>query len=90
MANKWKSRIKESLDIPVDMFSNISQMEVLSNREVIIEGCKNIIEYDDTLIRIAVKNMEIKFFGEKLNLCCLNTDNVIIEGKLQTIEFVTA
>ena len=63
-------------------------MQVLGNREIVLEGCKGILEYDDNVIRVWTKTMEISFWGNQLTLKCLNTDNIIIEGNLERIEFI--
>lgn len=60
---------------------------MIENKEVIVEGCKEILEYDDNVIRITTKKMEISFWGTNLALKCFNTDNIIITGKLERVEF---
>jgi sporulation protein YqfC len=84
-----KGAVQKTFDIPIEALSNISQLEILSNKEAIIEGCKGILEYDDTLIRISTNKMEIKFLGENLTLRCLTSENIVVEGKIFSVEFIT-
>ncbi len=64
-------------------------IEMKSNREVVIEGCKSIEEYDENMIKIKVKKMVISFFGRDLEIKCLNFDSLVIEGFVTSIEFMT-
>lgn len=87
--NKSKSeKVSKMLDIPIETFNNISRIEVLSNTESILEGCTGVLEYDDNIIRLGTKKHEIKYFGMNLVLKCLNNQNVIVEGQIQSIEFI--
>ena len=64
-------------------------IEMKSNREIVIEGCKSIEEYDENMIKIKVKKMVISFFGRDLNIRCLTFDSLVIEGFVTSIEFTT-
>ncbi len=62
-------------------------MDIKSNLEVVLEGCKYIEEYDENIVKIKVPKMEISFFGRNLEIKCMNTDSLVIEGVLTSIEF---
>ena len=83
-----KSAVSKTFDIPMETFSNVSQLDILSNKEALLEGCKGILEYDDNIIRISGHKMEIKFTGEGLTLKCLTTENIMITGKIWSVEFI--
>ncbi|BED91820.1 MAG: YabP/YqfC family sporulation protein [Candidatus Improbicoccus pseudotrichonymphae] len=65
------------------------RLEVNNNREAKIEGIKKILVYDDTIIKILVKNMNISFCGRNLLIRCLSGDSLIIIGFIKCIEFHT-
>lgn len=65
-----------------------SNIELLGNREAIIEGCKGILEYDENTIRLNLGKLSVKFSGIDLCLKCMNTENVIVEGNITSIEFI--
>ena len=94
MKNKRKNRLPfserfaESIDLPLDTFGNLPQVQLCGNREAVVEGYRRVLEYDDNLLRIRAKRMEIGFWGSELTLKCLNRENVIVSGKLERIEFV--
>ncbi len=84
----FRQKVSDSMDFPLETLYNLSQIQLTGNREAIVEGCKGILEYDDCMIRLKTKSMQISFWGSGLMLKCLNTDNVIIEGKLERLEFI--
>lgn len=64
-------------------------LDIKSNREVVVEGCGSIEEYDENLVRIKVPKMAISFFGRNLEIRCMNVDSLVIEGFVTSIEFAT-
>ena len=66
-----------------------SQMEITSNNEAVIEGCKGILEYDDVMIKLNLGKLNVRFTGENLRIRCMNVDNVIVSGFITSIEFLT-
>ena len=62
-------------------------MDIKSNREVVVEGCNTIEEYDENLVKIKVPKMGISFFGKNLEIKCMSVDSLVIEGVISSIEF---
>ena len=87
-SKSFREKLSDAVDMPLESLYNLAQMQVLGNREIVLEGCKGILEYDDNVSRVGTKTMEISFWGNQLTLKCLNTDNIIIEGNLERIEFI--
>lgn len=85
-----KAFISDTLQMPFDtLTSGITQIELLGNNEAVVEGCKGILEYDDTVIKIAIHKMQVKFIGIDLTIKSLNSESVIIQGAIGGIEFIT-
>ncbi len=84
-----RERLARSVDLPLETVCNLSQIQIIGNREMVIEGYKGILEYDDNLLRIRVKGMCLSVWGSDLQLKCMNDENVIITGSLAQIEFLT-
>lgn len=82
-------KIVNSTQLPLCSSLNFAHFEVNSNREVIIEGCKGILQYDENIIRINMGKMITAFCGRKLSVKCLNPDSLIIVGFITSIEFIT-
>ncbi len=83
----FHERFAEAIELPLDTFGNLPQIQMCGNREVTVEGYKCVLEYDDNMLRIKAKQMELSFWGSELMLKYLNHENVIISGKLERIEF---
>lgn len=64
-------------------------LEINGNREAIIEGCKCILQYDENVVRVSVKKMSVSFYGRHLLIKCLNTDSLVVQGFITSIEFST-
>lgn len=85
-----KAFISDTLQMPFDSLSSgITQIELLGNNEAVVEGCKGILEYDDTVIRISIHKMQVRFTGMDLTIKSLNSESVIIQGEISGIEFIT-
>lgn len=80
---------KESLKKFLSNLSIVYPRIVLqSNQEAVLEGCKKIVRYSETEIRIQTKKTDVCFFGNNLTLTCLTPENVIIHGTIDKIEFM--
>ncbi len=60
-----------------------------SNREMVIEGCKQIDEYDENVVKVKTPKMDISVFGRNIEIQCLNSDSLIISGVICSVEFST-
>lgn len=66
---------------------NSVHIEMKSNREMIIEGCKQIDEYDENVVKVKTTKMDISVFGRNIEIQCLNSDSLIISGIICSVEF---
>ena len=81
-------KIINTLDLPTGMLSEISHMELASNKEASIDGCSGVLEYDENLIRINLGKTSARFLGKNLTIKSLTKNNCIITGFITSIEFV--
>lgn len=65
------------------------RIEMKSNKEAIIEGCKSISQYDENVISINMDKMIISFFGRNMEIKCMNSDSMVIRGVISSVEFNT-
>ncbi|MDR0738636.1 MAG: YabP/YqfC family sporulation protein [Oscillospiraceae bacterium] len=86
ISQKLKKIVKNTQVSP-GLFSNPCHIEVNSNEEAIIEGCKGVLDYDKNLIRVDAGKMRLLFAGKELLLKCLTSDSLIIHGKILSVEF---
>lgn len=66
----------------------ITTMDILGNQHLVIDGCKNILEYTTSTIKIATPDFTLKVMGVNLTLKNLTVDSACIEGTIVGIEFL--
>jgi len=76
------------LELPADLLLGMAHFELSGNREVIIDGCHAILEYDENLIRLNAGKLSVRFTGRGLTIRNLKRDSVIIEGFIASVEFL--
>ncbi len=87
---KEKTNLKERLsfrDSMQELFCEKSNIEICDNTRAVIEGCRGVVEYSDTVIRISLGTYSVAFMGRGLNLKCLSSTSLIIEGFFLSVEF---
>lgn len=82
-------KVTQALELPRTIFSDTPQIELMGNREAIVEGCQGVLEYDENTIRLNLGAMMLQFTGRDLTMKCLTGQNVIVQGFFHSIEFLT-
>jgi sporulation protein YqfC len=81
-------QMNKKTQIPVEVFNELPQIEFSGNKEVAIEGCKSIVEYDESMVKIRCKYVDLIFFGTKLNIQIISPQGIIIDGDISNVEFI--
>lgn len=82
-----KKSIMEKLNLCLPISVLTPRFEMHSNREVIVEGCKSILEYDEDIIKLNTGKLIVTFLGRNLAIKCLTLDSLIVNGFITNIEF---
>ena len=61
---------------------------ITDNNLIEIENCKKVLEYNDIYLKLLTSNMILEIWGSNLNISDYNTDGIIINGKISSIEFM--
>ena len=64
------------------------RVELLSDREAVVDGCKGVLEYEECLIRLNIGDGQVKFTGQKLLIRSLSANQAQIEGCIESITFL--
>lgn len=75
-------KTKEQLIIPS------TQITIQNDTDLLVDGCKNIIDYDNNLIQLKLKNMSISIYGNNLKIVYLNDNKALISGKIDRLEYI--
>lgn len=90
MKNKKKTkvnRINKMLEIPRELVSNEPKITIIGFNEMLIENYKGILEYQDFFIRINTYIGIININGFKLDLTEMTTDDLLITGNIDSVDF---
>lgn len=82
-----KDKFCEQIGLPATVTEGLCYLEMLGNREVILDGCKGIAEYADDKIKLNLCRNTISFSGEDLRIKSLNGEQAIICGNIISVEF---
>lgn len=84
---KIMDSISRNLDLPTDTVSGYAHIEMSGNREVIVEGCKGVLEYGDCVISLNTGKLTVKFRGCDMTIISMQGSQAIIKGVITCVEF---
>ena len=87
-----KNKVKFNLlrngeELPQEILSGAPQIILTSDKNALIEGKASIIEYDNSVIKIAFKCGFITFFGDGFAIKTFCENRISFSGKINSIEF---
>lgn len=83
----FRYRVAEASNMPKDVVLGVPIVTIVGEFEINIENYRGIIEYTDTVIRVKVKNGQIKITGKGLQIDYYTNDDMRITGKTNKIEY---
>ena len=83
-----KKEISSVLEIPEEVVFDMPFISLKGREEAVVENYKGIIEYSSEKIRLNTTSGVLKLTGESLAIKCLDADNIIISGKIDSAEFI--
>ena len=86
--NKLKkySKLDSLLEIPREVVSTDIKITINGFEEILIENYKNILEYQDVLIKVNTYEGTVTIYGFNLKLEELTDEDIKVNGKIDTIE----
>ncbi|MCI8486240.1 MAG: sporulation protein YqfC [Clostridia bacterium] len=88
--NKRKNKINrldKVLEMPKEIISNEPKITILGFNQMLIENYKGILEYQEFYIRLNTYIGIININGFNLNLSEMTTDDILITGKIESVDF---
>ncbi len=83
-----KRELSAAFEIPGEVVLNIPLISLRGREEIVIENYRGIIEYSTEKIRVNTSSGVFRISGEGLLIKCLDADNVIIAGRIDSAEFL--
>lgn len=84
---KYQNKFERLLEIPTELSSTEPKITIVSFNEMLIENYKGILEYQEFFIRISTYSGIININGFNLKLNEMTSDDLMITGKIETIDF---
>ena len=84
--NNTLSKVEKLLEIPQEISSDIPKFTMLGFEKLLIENYKAVLEYQDFFIRISTYIGIININGFNLDLQEMRTDELLITGKIESID----
>ena len=86
--NNTKEKITKSLQLPEDILLEKLNIKILGNEKINIINHKGIIYYSSENIRINSTSGLLSIKGKDLLLSTLISEELIIEGEIDSIEYI--
>ena len=86
------ARKKENIQVKklvTDIFADVPKIEMLGNREMIIDGCKAVVEYEENIIKLSLGEYVLSLSGDNLLINSFDNNVAIISGQICEIFFVS-
>lgn len=85
--HKFRNKVNNFFEIPDEVSLKTPKITTLGFGEILIENYKSILEYQDFFIRINTNIGIININGFELQMNEMTTDDIIINGKIESIDF---
>ena len=84
---KKYTKFDSLLEIPREVVSSDIKVTINGFDEILIENYKNILEYQDVLIKVNTFQGAIAIYGFNLKLEQMTDEDIKVKGEIDTIEF---
>jgi sporulation protein YqfC len=81
------SKVSRLLEIPQEVSTSLPKVTVVGFEKILIENYKSILEYQEFYIRISTFIGILNINGYELNLKEMTTDDLLVTGKIESIDF---
>ena len=80
-------KITDTLNLPKDIVMGASILHLIGPYEVYLENYKNIIEFNENVIKIQARSTKIIITGKHLHIEYFNNDDMKIKGRISDVSF---
>ena len=80
-------KLNDTFEIPQTAQAKTAQIELAGNREAVVDGCRGILQYEDTTVRIAAGELIVRFTGRDLCICTMQSGQIRITGLIAGVDF---
>ena len=66
-----------------------SDIQITDDREIILDGCRRVMEYNENHIKLELPTVGISVVGMQLKMSNFSIGGVIIKGQIHSITFIS-
>ncbi len=67
--------------------SGMAHINFFGNRQVLVDGCRSVVEYTDEVVCLNLGKSVLKINGENIKITSYNDLEILINGKFISVEF---
>ena len=83
----WKIRLSQKLHIPAGIGAGLPCIMLYGSSECVMDRHRGIVAYDPERIVVALSSGNVCLEGEKLELCQMHREGLLIRGVIQSVSF---
>ena len=83
-----RARMAELFDLPADLVAGLAHLELLGDRQLLLEGHGGILAYSDTRIDVSVGGKTLRIEGAALALRSMTDRELRVRGRIDGVSFV--
>ena len=81
-----KEKASEIFDLPPDALAGMPKITIIGCRQAFVENHKGVLEYNENMIGVNGDKAIVKFRGDKLELCSMNSEELLITGIIAGVD----
>lgn len=83
----FKSAPEDGGELSAIAEAGLAKIELTGNREISVDGCRGILEYDEGIVRLNLGNMILKITGSELTIPSMAAEQTMVTGSIAAVEF---
>lgn len=84
-----KDKITDITSLGTSLELALPYVSFNANKQALIEGCKGVVEYNDSTVKLNCGKLILKFAGENLSIKALSLEQIRVSGEILSLEFLT-
>ncbi len=82
-----RDKFSEFLELPNEVVNSSTKVTSIENKNILIEGYKQIMDYYDDYIKIKTHNMELVIDGKNLDIKEITDYELVIQGEIYSLNY---
>ena len=79
--------LAEKLELPGELVPGAASLCITGGRQALIQGHRGVLEYSGERVVLALKRGKISLLGSGLQLRAMKGEEIIISGRIETVEW---